>query len=494
MLRQAVRAPPTPPLPTAGTRASRSAPDPARARSYTQKRFKRHFGKVRSELQKVKEALAAPKPDATAAAPVKGAAAPAPRRTPSRRSLLRVGAAARLSSASFAEPGLLGIEWAAEAVLRPPDHVAEVLGELRAAADAAGAKPRGADNTAIASRGDLHPKAVVAGKRADAVPPPKGFAAFEPSPTFEGARDGYQFQLGSMGVGYYWYGGEAGRRAIARAKAQRADDSSESDEEDDDEVEYGCVIRGLRPDSMAAAAAAAGQGAALRVGMALKQVNAWPTDGQETDEIIEYIASQSRSPEHPLVLRFAPSASADSGKKEVKGKQAGAEESAAPPAKRRRTLKWADDAGGSTLEEMEPPALDMFGGAEASASSGKERQAPGDGREIGGQVLGPGVKAVPFHLRAAAEMAKFTAVQDAAKAKKARLETVRTIASRQEQQRQEMAAAAERQREVRDPCLSVGWSARGRCSRLQPRRRREWRTRPRRRSWRRRRPGRRSGA
>ena len=134
------------------------------------------------------------------------------------------------------------------------------------------------------------------------------------------------------------------------------------------------------------------------------------------------------------------------------------------------------------------------GGGEASASSGKERQAPGDGREIGGQVLGPGVKAVPFHLRAAAEMAKFTAVQDAAKAKKARLETVRTIASRQEQQREEMAAAAERQREGRDPCLSVGWPARRRCSRLHLRRRREWRTRPRRRSWRRRRPGRRSGA
>ena len=194
---------------------------------YTQKRFKKHFGKVRSELEKVKQFLAAPPPEAkkpaTAAAGAAAAAAggpggggsEAPPRKRTRGSVLRVGASSGVQTVSFTEPGLLGIEWGAEVTLKPADAVREVLGELQAAAAASSSS---ADKAGIASRGDLHPNA---GRHGDKLPPPpKGFAAFEPADTFEGAKPGYQFQLGAIGVGYYWYGGKAGEAAVAAASAQ----------------------------------------------------------------------------------------------------------------------------------------------------------------------------------------------------------------------------------------------------------------------------------
>ena len=46
---------------------------------------------------------------------------------------------------------------------------------------------------------------------------------------FESARPGYQFQLGAMGVGYYWYGGKAGEAAAAAAKRAANSDDSESE-------------------------------------------------------------------------------------------------------------------------------------------------------------------------------------------------------------------------------------------------------------------------
>ena len=164
---------------------------------YTQKRFKKHFGKVRSELEKVKQFLTAPPPQASkpAAAGAEGGGAAAagggggsagaaggeaaPRK-PSRGSVLRVGASSGVQTVSFTEPGLLGIEWGPEVTLKPADAVREVLGELQAAA-AASASGAGADKAGIVSRGDLHPNA---GRHGDKLPPPpKGFAAFEPADT-----------------------------------------------------------------------------------------------------------------------------------------------------------------------------------------------------------------------------------------------------------------------------------------------------------------------
>ena len=258
---------------------------------YTQNRFKKHFGKGRSDLEKVKEFLAAPAPAAPGigkdartrnAASEQGgqgdAEIKAPR-APSRRGVLRVGASSRLRTVAFTAPGLLGIQWRPATTLKPPDAVSEVLGESQAAATSAGRKD--ADKSAIASRGDLHPNAARHGQLAGATPPPRGFAAFEPSPAFEGARPGYQFQVGSMGLGYYWYGGAAGQAAAEAAKRAHRGSDSESSDEDEDETEYGCVIDGLKPGSYAETLAKddGGAAAALQAGMLLKRVNDWPTDG-----------------------------------------------------------------------------------------------------------------------------------------------------------------------------------------------------------------------
>ena len=267
---------------------------------YTQKRFKKHFGKGRSDLEKVKEFLAAP---AAAPAPAardigkdaptrsgaseqggQGDAAVKAPRASSRRSVLRVGAASRIRTVAFTAPGLLGIQWRPAVTLKPADAVSEVLGELQAAAASAGKQD--ADKSAIASRGDLHPNAARHGQRAGATPPPRGFAAFEPSPAFNGARPGYQFQVGSMGLGYYWYGGAAGQAAVEEAAkgAHRSNggSDSESSDEDEDETEYGCVIDGLKPGSYAETLAKddGGAAAALQAGMVLRRINDWPTDGE----------------------------------------------------------------------------------------------------------------------------------------------------------------------------------------------------------------------
>ena len=259
---------------------------------YTQKRFKKHFGKGRSDLEKVERFLAAPAAEelgaGTATQSDDGQVSEAPTRTapraPSRRSVLRVGAASRTRTVAFTAPGLLGIQWRPTVTLKPPNAVSEVLGELQAASDAGSAK---ADKSAIASRGDLHPNAARHGQLAGATPPPRGFAAFEPSPIFDGARPGYQFQVGSMGLGYYWYGGAAGQAAVEEAERARRsnrgnESESESSDDDDDETEYGCVIDGLKPGSYAEKLAAEdldGAAAALTTGMVLRRVNDWPTDG-----------------------------------------------------------------------------------------------------------------------------------------------------------------------------------------------------------------------
>ena len=94
---------------------------------------------------------------------------------------------------------------------------------------------------------------------------------------------------------------------------------------------------------------------------------------------------------------------------------------------RRRLLKWADEDGTGAAVAEDVPTLDMFGGEDTERTA-----AP---------------KAVPFHQRQAAERAAFAAVQEQARAKRARLETVRAIHSRQEMQAAEAAALAEEQRQ-----------------------------------------------
>ena len=477
---------------------------------YTQKRFKKHFGKGRSELQKVNQFLAAPREQpeagaagsgagsaetggggggggsvaaAAAAAGANAAAEPDGKpRPPSRRSVLRVGAASRVRTVAFTAPGLLGIQWGPEVTLKPADSAREVLGELQATAAAAadgGGSGRDANKSAIASRGDLHPNAARHGQPAGATPP-RGFAAFEPSATFDGARPGYQFQLGSMGLGYYWYGGAAGQAAVEAAKqAQRSnrgsdsDTDSESDDEDDDETEYGCAILGLKPGSYAERLAAQAEaGAALRVGMVLKRVNDWTTDGRETDDIIDEIAKQPRSETTPLMLSFAPQATAAEPDRSQRGEHTAAAtdpqqgtqtverggdreaQGGAAGSKRRRLLKWADEDGTGSNVAEEVPTIDMFGGdgdggggggGPAPAAAAAAAAAAASGR--GGGGVGGAAKAVPFHLRQAAERAAFAAVQEQARAKRARLETVRTIHSRHEMRAAEAAAYAEEQRQ-----------------------------------------------
>jgi hypothetical protein len=108
-----------------------------------------------------------------------------------------------------------------------------------------------------------------------------------------------------------------------------------------------------------------------------------------------------------------------------------------PHASRRRLLKWADEDGAGTNVAEEVPTLDMFGAGDVTANASRS--------ELDGRSAAP--KAVPFHMRQAAERAAFAAVQEQARAKRARLETVRTIHSRQEMQAAEAAAYAEEQRQ-----------------------------------------------
>lgn len=96
-------------------------------------------------------------------------------------------------------------------------------------------------------------------------------------------------------------------------------------------------------------------------------------------------------------------------------------------ASRRRLLKWADEDGTGANVAEDVPTVDMFGGEDATRTATP--------------------KVVPFHLRQAAERAAFVAVQEQARAKRARLETVRAIHSRQEMQAAEAAAFAEEQRQ-----------------------------------------------
>ena len=84
-----------------------------------------------------------------------------------------------------------------------------------------------------------------------------------------------------------------------------------------------------------------------------------------------------------------------------------------PP--RRRLLKWADEDGTGAAVAEDVPTLDMFGGEDAERTA-----AP---------------KAVPFHQRQAAERAAFAAVQEQARAKRARLETVRVSKASADQRR-----------------------------------------------------------
>ena len=86
----------------------------------------------------------------------------------------------------------------------------------------------------------------------------------------------------------------------AKNAAKGDDSESESDDEDDEDTEYGCVINGLKAGSYAEKTAAGSAGGALRVGMALRRVNNWSTGGQETDDIIDQIAKQTRRSVFPL--------------------------------------------------------------------------------------------------------------------------------------------------------------------------------------------------
>lgn len=170
-------------------------------------------------------------------------------------SSLRRGRASDRVSVCFTKTGLLGIEWEAEVVLQPPDAAAEVLSGLRATL--APASAQGATTTARAasvSKGDLHPIAALVAQRGGArTPPPAGLEAFTPSGSFVGARPGYQFQLGDLGLGYYWHGGGT-VEASDVSQVQTGGDMSESDE--DDELEYGCRVANVRPSSIAAKALA----------------------------------------------------------------------------------------------------------------------------------------------------------------------------------------------------------------------------------------------
>lgn len=77
--------------------------------------------------------------------------------------------------------------------------------------------------SSFASAGDKRPRDTLEDDGGDGAPPPSGFAAFEPSPSYDGARPGYQFQMGPMGLGYYWNGGVEGQAAVQAAKrAQRS--------------------------------------------------------------------------------------------------------------------------------------------------------------------------------------------------------------------------------------------------------------------------------
>lgn len=393
---------------------------------YTEKRFKRHFGKVRGELEKVKRAWTtkdAPPPSSgnSAAGYSAGATGERPAVAPTaRRSVLRRGCMALRVEVSFTEPGMLGIEWEPEAVLEPPDAASEVLAGLQQLA--VGTRPGG--RAASVSRGDLHPKAAVSGAKS----PPPGVDAFVPSSRFAGARAGYQFQLGDLGVGYYWDATAALEQSTPTNMVKR--DEADADD-DDDEVDFGCKIARIRPDSLAAKAlAAAGQ---RGEGLLLRAINGWSTQGQETDDVIERVAAHTRSVENPLILEFSlPGANACAVRAVQK-------------------IRWADDDSTvySTEDAPSDAMLDMFGGNDdtAVARGGKRPRTAveptrGDGSGAGSAVLS-------FHLRAQQELVAFAQQAEAAKARKARLEKVMQIGSRQEAQQQQeaaMAAAAAKKR------------------------------------------------
>lgn len=169
--------------------------------------------------------------------------------------------------------------------------------------------------------------------------------------------------------------------------------------------------------------------------------------GCETDDIIDEIAKQPRTPSTPLLLAFSPADNTT----EATGASAGDDSQQSKPASdgdvqvqgatRHRLLKWADDNGTGSNVEEEVPSLDMFGG------DGTTTDKSNNGGTGSGIATKP--KVVPFHLRQAAERAAFAAVQEQARAKRARLETVRTIHSRQEMQAAEAAAYAEEERQNR---------------------------------------------
>jgi hypothetical protein len=149
--------------------------------------------------------------------------------------------------------------------------------------------------------------------------------------------------------------------------------------------------------------------------------------GSETDDIIDEIAKRPRAPTTPLLLTFSPAEPA------VKDSQPQQPQHAPRP----RMLKWADEDGTGTNVAEDVPTLDMFGGDGATANPSRS----------GGDERSAAPKAVPFHMRQAAERAAFAAVQEQARAKRARLETVHNIHSRKEMQAVEAAAYAEEQRQ-----------------------------------------------
>ena len=168
--------------------------------------------------------------------------------------------------------------------------------------------------------------------------------------------------------------------------------------------------------------------------------------GCETDDIIDEIAKQPRGSTTPLLLTFSPeqSMSGPGGDTAAKASDeckptTDSRDRQQQHSSQRRVLKWADEDGTGTNVAEEVPTLDMFGNDSAATGTSKSG-ATGDGRSTTPNT-------VPFHLRQAAERAAFAAVQEQARAKRARLETVRTIHSRTEMRAAEAAAYAEEQRQ-----------------------------------------------
>jgi hypothetical protein len=141
---------------------------------YNEARFKRHFGKVRSELEKVKEARAGKAASSRAG----GSGARVPLQPRQRRGAMRHGSAASAVAVHFTEKGTLGIEWDAGAVLATPNYAREVRSMLMGPpADT------GADT----------------GNESSASPT----VDFTPAESFDRVRPGYVFKNGEKGLGYY---------------------------------------------------------------------------------------------------------------------------------------------------------------------------------------------------------------------------------------------------------------------------------------------------